>query len=61
MAFYEVSVAENISAADFLFVASQYNAVVEESISVADVTNCFGFGTIDNSQSTTWTLIDNRQ
>jgi hypothetical protein len=54
-------IAENITLADIEAAVKIHNTTAAEPISVLDVTNCFGFGTIDNSQSTTWTLIDNRQ
>lgn len=38
-----------------------HNASTDEPISVLYVTECFGWGTIDNTESTQWVLIDNRQ
>ena len=55
------TVAENLTLNDLNTAILIYNVSAAEQISVLDVTNCFGFVTIDNSQSTTWTLIDNRQ
>jgi hypothetical protein len=61
MASYAVSVAENISAADFLFVTTQFNSVVQENINLADAPLGFAWIKIDNTEGTTWTLVDNRQ
>ena len=55
------SVAENLSINDLNTTILIYNVSAAEQISLADVTQCFGWGTIDNSASTVWTLIDNRQ
>jgi hypothetical protein len=55
------NVAENLNANDFNTTILVYNVSATEPTSVADVTQCFGWGTIDNSESTVWTLIDNRQ
>lgn len=55
------NVTENLTLNNLNTTILIYNVSAAEQISVLDVTNCFGFGTIDNSQSTTWTLIDNRQ
>ena len=54
-------ISENITLEDIKNPIFIYNVTAAEPISVSDVTNCFGFGTIDNSQSTNWVLIDNRQ
>jgi hypothetical protein len=58
---YPISISENITLADIEAAVKIHNATAAEPISVLDVTSCFGFGTIDNSQSTTWVLVDNRQ
>ena len=58
---YSINVVENLALNDAETSVKIHNATAAEPISVLDVTNCFGWGTIDNSQSTTWTLIDNRQ
>jgi hypothetical protein len=58
---YSINVVENLALNDAETSVRIHNATAVEPISVLDVTNCFGWGTIDNIQSTTWTLIDNRQ
>ena len=55
------NVAENLTLNDLNTTILIYNVSAAEQISIADVTQCFGWGTIDNSESTVWTLIDNRQ
>jgi hypothetical protein len=60
IAFYG-EVAESITLNDSNTTILVYNVSAAEQINVADVTQCFGWGTIDNSESTVWTLIDNRQ
>jgi hypothetical protein len=59
-AFFE-TISENLTLADIEAAIKIHNATAIEPISLADVTQCFGFGTIDNSQTAVWTLIDNRQ
>ena len=58
--FYK-EISESITLADIEAAVKIHNATAVEPISVSDVTQCFGWGTIDNSESTVWTLIDNRQ
>jgi hypothetical protein len=60
-AIYYGLVTENLTLNDLNTVILIYNVSAAEQISLADVTERFGWGTIDNSGSTVWTLIDNRQ
>ena len=55
------NVAENLTLNDLNTTILIYNVSAAEQINLADVTDRFGWGTIDNSESTIWTLIDNRQ
>ena len=58
---YNTTITENVTANDLPNTTAAFNASEVENINVADVTECFGFGTIDNTQNTVWVPIDNRQ
>jgi hypothetical protein len=54
-------VTESITLADIEAAARTHNATAVEPVNVADVAECFGFGTIDNTQDVVWVQVDNRQ
>jgi hypothetical protein len=58
---YYLGVLENITLADIEAAVKIHNATAVEPVNVADVAQCFGFGTIDNTQDVVWVPIDNRQ
>jgi hypothetical protein len=58
---YPTSMVENLALNDAEIGVKIHNASTDEPISVLYVTECFGWGTIDNTESTQWVLIDNRQ
>jgi hypothetical protein len=55
------SITETLTLADSEAGVKVYNATAVEPVNVADAAQCFGFGTIDNTQNTVWVPIDNRQ
>jgi hypothetical protein len=58
---YPTSATENLALNDTEIGVKIHNASTDEPINVLYVTECFGWGTIDNTESTQWVLIDNRQ
>ena len=54
-------VTESITLADVKDGVKVHNATAVEPANVADVAECFGFGTIDNTQDVVWVQVDNRQ
>ena len=58
---YPTSAVENLALNDTEIGVKIHNASTDEPINVLYVTECFGWGTIDNTESTQWVLIDNRQ
>jgi len=58
---YPINAVETLALNDVETSVKIHNASTEEPISVLYVTDRFGWGTIDNTESTDWVLIDNRQ
>jgi hypothetical protein len=54
-------VIESVTLADIEAAVRIHNATAVEPVNVADVAQCFGFGTIDNTQDVVWVQVDNRQ
>jgi len=55
------SITETLTLADSEAGVKVHNATAVEPVNVADVAQCFGFGTIDNTQDVVWVQVDNRQ